>query len=82
MRTQLDSDLSKMTLSPLQKAQYTVVKSLLDDGVTGGIAPGLLPYGGRASTAAANTSYMTIASYQLVSIFILSTPSINTNNRL
>ncbi|THH19403.1 hypothetical protein EW146_g1748 [Bondarzewia mesenterica] len=61
MRSELDAALATMTLTPLQSAQYDLLKNWVDGGEIGWLAPTMVPLGGLASTAQANTSYVSLA---------------------
>lgn len=68
MRAALDAELANMTLTPLQSAQYDVLKTLVDSGKIGWVTPIALPRGGVVSTPANDTNYVTLAAFQMVSV--------------
>ena len=70
MRAALDAELANMTLTPLQSAQYDVLRTLVDSGEIGWVTPIALPRGGVVSTPANNTNYVTLVAYQMVSTLL------------
>jgi len=70
MRQGLDGELAGMKLTPLQSAQYNLLKNMADGGQVGWVTPIALPRGGAAGPAAPNTSYITVAAFQMVYNFV------------
>ncbi|KAJ3514447.1 hypothetical protein NLJ89_g2375 [Agrocybe chaxingu] len=65
MRAQLDQTIANMTVTPLQKAQYDVLRTLADGGKTGFVSTIVLPRGGAASTPADGESYVSLGAFHL-----------------
>lgn len=67
MRNALDTYLRKAVLTPLQQAQYTLMKRLVDSGKDTWIGLSLQPSGGLASVPLPGEAYITTVAIQLVS---------------
>jgi len=72
MREDLNKTLKEMTLTPLQKAQYTELQRWLDEGKLGLITPAMVPRGGMISSMEPNSAYISIIVFQGVSYFSIS----------
>ncbi|KAK7449192.1 hypothetical protein VKT23_013338 [Stygiomarasmius scandens] len=64
MREDLNKTLKEMTLTPLQKAQYTELQTWLDEGKLGLITPAMVPRGGMISSMEPNSAYISIIVFQ------------------
>lgn len=59
-RSELDSELANKTLTPLQSAQYDLLKTWADAGNIGWLAIRAIPSGGIVSTRESGSSYYTL----------------------
>ncbi|KAJ3513163.1 hypothetical protein NLJ89_g3106 [Agrocybe chaxingu] len=81
MRTELDQTLAGMTLTPLQQAQYTVLRNMADSGGIGFVTTIVLPRGGAASAPVGNQSYVSLGVFNMHE-FARGTVHINNSNPL
>ncbi|THH10177.1 hypothetical protein EW146_g8451 [Bondarzewia mesenterica] len=65
MRKELDLSLSRIPLTPLQRAQYKVLKNLVDGGKAGWVELVLVPSGGVISVPESGKAYFTAVAVQL-----------------